>query len=89
MGSGNLSLNILKGKNTLIDSNTNTGSICIFNDNIIEEYTYEDSIVDGVNVPNRVYRIKTEQTDTAVLLKKEQLLLKPLVTVKSGLLYFK
>ena len=34
-----------------------------FNDNIIEKYTYDDSIVEGVNVPNRVYRIKTEQTE--------------------------
>lgn len=34
-----------------------------FNNNIIEEYTYEDSVVDGVNVPNRVYRIKTEITE--------------------------
>ena len=34
-----------------------------FNDNIIEEYTYEDSVVDGVNVPSRVYRIKTEKTE--------------------------
>ncbi len=34
-----------------------------FNNNIIEEYTYEDSVVDGVNVPNRVYRIKTEVTE--------------------------
>ena len=34
-----------------------------FNNNIIEEYTYEDSVVDGVNVPSRVYRIKTEKTE--------------------------
>ena len=34
-----------------------------FNDNIIEKYTYEDSVVDGVNVPSRVYRIKTEKTE--------------------------
>lgn len=34
-----------------------------FNDNIIEKYTYDDSVVDGVNVPARVYRIKTEQTE--------------------------
>lgn len=34
-----------------------------FNDNIIEKYTYDDSVVDGVNVPTRVYRIKTEQTE--------------------------
>ena len=31
-----------------------------FNNNIIEKYTYEDSVVDGVNVPFRVYRIKTK-----------------------------
>lgn len=34
-----------------------------FNDNVIEEYTYDDSVVDGVNVPSRVYRIKTEVTE--------------------------
>ena len=34
-----------------------------FINNIIEEYTYEDSIVDGVNVPNRIYRIKTLVTE--------------------------
>ena len=34
-----------------------------FNNNVIEEYTYDDSVVDGVNVPSRVYRIKTEVTE--------------------------
>ena len=34
-----------------------------FNNNIVEEYTYDDSVVDGVNVPNRVYRIKTQVTE--------------------------
>ena len=34
-----------------------------FNNNIIEEYTYDDSVVDGVNVPSRVYRIKTKVTE--------------------------
>lgn len=33
-----------------------------FNKNIVEEYTYNDSAVDGVNVPARVYRIITEAT---------------------------
>lgn len=33
-----------------------------FNNNIIEQYTYDDSVVDGVNVPSRVYRIETEVT---------------------------
>lgn len=34
-----------------------------FNNNIIEEYTYGDSVVDGVNVPSRIYRIRTEVTE--------------------------
>lgn len=34
-----------------------------FNNNIIEKYTYEDSVVDGVNVPFRIYRIKTKVTE--------------------------
>ena len=33
-----------------------------FDNNIIERYTYDDSVVDGVNVPARVYRIMTEAT---------------------------
>ena len=32
------------------------------NKNVIEEYTYDDSVVDGVNVPPRVYRIITDIT---------------------------
>ena len=34
-----------------------------FNNNIIENYTYEQSVVDGVNVPSRIYRISTEITE--------------------------
>ena len=34
-----------------------------FDNNIIEEYTYDKSVVDGVNVPSRVYRIATEITE--------------------------
>ena len=34
-----------------------------FDNNVIEQYTYEDSVVDGVNVPFRVYRIVTEKTE--------------------------
>ena len=33
-----------------------------FNNNVVEKYTYDDSVVDGVNVPARVYRIITEST---------------------------
>lgn len=34
-----------------------------FDNNIVENYTYDDSVVDGVNVPPRVYRIKTKVTE--------------------------
>lgn len=33
-----------------------------FNNNEIAKYTYDDSVVDGVNVPTRVYRIITDAT---------------------------
>lgn len=41
-----------------------------FNNNIIEEYTYDDSVVDGVNVPSRIYRIKTEVTEHGGAIKE-------------------
>lgn len=31
-----------------------------FNENVVSEYTYEESVVDGVNVPYDVYTIETE-----------------------------
>lgn len=34
-----------------------------FDNNIVEHYSYDDSVVDGVNVPSRVYRIETEVTE--------------------------
>ena len=37
-------------------------SYAFFNENIIQNYTYDDSIIDGVNVPSRVYRIVTSVT---------------------------
>lgn len=52
-----------------------------FNDNIIEKYTYDDSIVDGVNVPARVYRIKTEQTEHGGAIKDGD---KVIETTRSG-----
>ena len=33
-----------------------------FDNNIIEKYTYEDSVIDGVNVPFRIYDIETKKT---------------------------
>ena len=41
-----------------------------FNKNIVEDYSYDDSVVDGVNVPFRVYRIKTEVTEHGGALQK-------------------
>lgn len=31
-----------------------------FNENVVSEYTYEESVIDGVNVPYEVYTIETE-----------------------------
>lgn len=35
-------------------------AIAYFDNNIIENYSYDDSVVDGVNVPKRIFRIVTE-----------------------------
>ncbi len=34
-----------------------------FNNNVVVEYTLEESIIDGVNVDSRIYRIKTKITE--------------------------
>lgn len=45
-----------------------------FNNNIVVNYTLEQSIVDGVNVYGRVYRIKTEATENGgAILKGDKL----------------
>lgn len=31
-----------------------------FNENVVSEYTYEESVTDGVNVPHEIYTIETE-----------------------------
>ena len=41
-----------------------------FNNNIVVNYTLEQSIVDGVNVDARVYRIKTEVTENGGAIRK-------------------
>lgn len=38
-------------------------AFAFFNRRIVENYTYEASVVDGVNVPSRVYRIQTKITE--------------------------
>ncbi len=42
-----------------------------FNNNTIEKYTYEASVIDGVNVPARVYRIKTNITEHGGTINKD------------------
>ena len=42
-----------------------------FNNNIVENYTYENSVIDGVNVPSRIYRIITEVTEHGGSLDKD------------------
>lgn len=52
-----------------------------FNKNIIEKYSYEQSVVDGVNVPSRIYRIETEITSGGGVTPTD----KPIkITPKSG-----
>lgn len=40
-----------------------------FNENVVSEYTYEESVLDGVNVPYDVYTIETEISKNGSLLK--------------------
>ena len=46
-------------------------AVAFFDGHVIEKYTYDDSVVDGVNVPSRVYRIKTEVTEHGGALRKD------------------
>lgn len=43
-----------------------------FNQNVVSEYTYEESIADGVNVPYNVYTIETEITKNGAKLKAKE-----------------
>ena len=45
-------------------------AFAFFDMSIVENYTYEQSVVDGVNVPFRVYRIKTQVTEHGGALKE-------------------
>lgn len=40
-----------------------------FNKNVVSEYRYEDSVIDGVNVPYDVYTIETEITKNGAIIK--------------------
>jgi len=57
-------LNYFKGATILgLTATPTPEAYAFFNDNIIEKYTYDDSVVDGVNVPARVYIIKSNITE--------------------------
>lgn len=57
-------LDYFKGANILgLTATPTSEAYAYFNNNIVENYTYENSVVDGVNVPFRVYRIMTEVTE--------------------------
>ena len=43
-----------------------------FNENVVSEYSYEESVVDGVNVPYDIYTIETEITRAGAKLKAKQ-----------------
>jgi type I restriction enzyme, R subunit len=43
-----------------------------FNENVVSEYTYEESVVDGVNVPYDVYTIETEITQAGAKIKAKE-----------------
>ncbi len=40
-----------------------------FNENVVSEYTYEESVIDGVNVPYDVYTIDTEITSNGAVIE--------------------
>src|SRR5690606_37336432 len=43
-----------------------------FNENVVSEYTYEESVADGVNVPYDVYTIETEISQKGGELKEKE-----------------
>jgi len=43
-----------------------------FNENVVSEYTYEESVADGVNVPYDVYTIETEITKAGAKIKARE-----------------
>ncbi|WP_019597347.1 type I restriction endonuclease subunit R [Rhodonellum psychrophilum] len=43
-----------------------------FNENVVSEYTYEESVLDGVNVPYDVYTIETEITQAGAKIKAKE-----------------
>jgi len=44
-------------------------TFAFFDENVVSEYTYEDSVTDGVNVPYEVYNIETEISQNGETIK--------------------
>jgi type I restriction enzyme, R subunit len=58
-----------------------------FNGNVVTDYSYEQSVIDGINVDFRVFRIKTEITESgSVIGKGETVNLRDRATRKPGYL---
>lgn len=55
-----------------------------FNDNLIEKYTYQNSVDDGVNVPSRIYRIKTKVTQEGGTIEKGKPFVETTLTKDKG-----
>ena len=45
-----------------------------FNENVVSEYTYEESVADGVNVPYDVFIIETEITKNGAKIEAKELI---------------
>ncbi len=43
-----------------------------FNENVVSEYTYEESVIDGVNVPYDVFTIETEISQSGAKIKAKE-----------------
>ena len=54
------SLGLLRCVFNWIDRNPRQENIGFFNENVVSQYTYEESVTDGVNVPYDVYTIETK-----------------------------
>jgi len=45
-----------------------------FDENVVSEYTYEESIIDGVNVPYEIYTIETDISNNGNIIKSDWLI---------------
>ena len=69
------------------DSNSQRLGVKRFDGNVVTEYTYEESVIDNVNVDFSVYRIKTEVTESGTTIAKGDIVIKKSDGVKQALEY--